>query len=156
MATHYTCDRCGEPCGVAKVVAKTPIEVHIDWPDDPKPHRSPEMLAVSVTIQQPYADGDEPDLCSRCRAQILQLAANALTPAAEPARGALMASTCYVSAIDHGIHWQGVAAVPPPVPSVYSGPERRSGIERRQLRDRRGDAMRGRRYRVTDRRRRVQ
>jgi hypothetical protein len=66
-----------------------------------------------------------------------------------------MATSCFVTARDHGIHWQGVAAVPPPAPAVYTGPDRRSGSDRRRGSDRRADAVRGRRYRLTDRRKRT-
>lgn len=62
---------------------------------------------------------------------------------------------CFVSAKDRAKYWSDVPFVTDDPPPMWSGVERRSGIERRSLdHERRWDTVRGRRYRIGDRRKR--
>jgi len=67
----------------------------------------------------------------------------------------LSPGSCYVTARDHAQHWGGrrvAAPLPLAPPSPYAGPDRRVARADRRGGDRRSEAARGRRYRLTDRR----
>jgi hypothetical protein len=70
--TNHTCDRCGAPC--ARSGAKVALEIQVaGWKGDGsvEPPRE-ETLYVATAINQPYRDGDEPDLCVSCKVDVLR------------------------------------------------------------------------------------
>jgi hypothetical protein len=72
MATHYTCDRCGKPAPkfMPKHAVTTPL---VHWNNN-----QAKSLVVTAKITGTYdeCDGDAPDLCNACRADILRAAAD--------------------------------------------------------------------------------
>lgn len=63
-------------------------------------------------------------------------------------------SKCYVSGEDYALHWYQARRYRPQ-PAIWVGDERRLGItdRRRKSHERRWEKSRGRRFRLTDRRR---
>ena len=81
--THYTCDRCGQRANGTKGISGW--DVLVDWPRSSQHISDKKALVVSVQVVGKYDEcaDDAPDLCNDCQAHILQLVANALTPAPE-------------------------------------------------------------------------
>lgn len=72
MATFYSCDRCGQTCRIgADIVESVTLK---GWNGDGSVPARDEAIDVSVVMVRPYVDYEKPDLCRKCKAEVLTLA----------------------------------------------------------------------------------
>lgn len=77
MATHYTCDRCGEDSGSVK---DQRCSVTIPW-TDADGNSQDETVVLKFTVVRPKVDFEQPDLCNGCYALVLYEAARTIVAA---------------------------------------------------------------------------